>query len=104
MGLRHSFVFVVSSCLCAAGCQQSSDTPSPASAGSPAAGGASSSGAGTASSASGATSVHGSVVVSLVGPSDENEGYSSVLGRFFDGPTPSPIPLKLAMEQGDCKL
>jgi len=48
--------------------------------------------------------LHGSIVVSLVAPSDENEGYSGVIGRFFDGPSPSPIPLELDTEQGDCQL
>ena len=62
------------------------------------AGGSSSSGAGTA------PLLRGSVVVSLVAPTDENEGHSTVLGRFFDGPTPSPIPLELDTEQGDCRL
>jgi hypothetical protein len=93
------------SCLGSAGCQQSSDDPPPGSAGSPATGGASSSNAGTATSGSASvTDLHGSVVVSLVAPSDENEGYSAALGRFFDGPSPSPIPLELDTEQGACKL
>lgn len=26
------------------------------------------------------------------------------MGRFFDGPTPSPIPLELDSEEGDCQL
>jgi hypothetical protein len=48
--------------------------------------------------------LRGSVVVSMVAASAENEGYSAVLGRFFDGPTPPPIPLVLDTEEGDCKL
>lgn len=111
MGFRHSFAtVVVLSCLGSAGCQTPSDS-SPGAAGSPAGGGAnngvagSAAHAGTASSGSGSgADLHGSVVVSLVAPSDENEGYSAVLGRFFDGPSPSPIPLELSTEQGDCQL
>jgi len=111
MGFRHSFVtLVVLSCLGSAGCQQSSDS-APGTAGSPAGGGASNAAAGSASSAgraasgsAGVADLHGSIVVSLVAPSDENEGYSGVLGRFFDGPSPSPIPLELDTKQGDCQL
>jgi hypothetical protein len=106
MGVRHSLVILfLGSCIAAAGCQSSSDEPTPSAAGSPAAGGPTSSKAGATSSGSAAVGdIQGSIVLSLVAPSDENEGYSAVLGRFFDGPTPSPIPLELDTEQGNCQL
>jgi hypothetical protein len=107
MGFRHSFVtFVLLSWVGSTGCQQSDDS-APGAAGSPAGGGGSGSaqiGGSTTAGSGAVANLHGSVVVSLVAPSDENEGYSAVLGRFFDGPTPSPIPLELDTEQGDCQL
>lgn len=48
--------------------------------------------------------VHGSVVLSLIAPTDTGDGRASLLGRFFDGATPEALPLKLAEEQGDCRL
>jgi hypothetical protein len=71
-----------------------------------------SSGAGGSASGSGGTAgsttenLHGSVVVSLVPPVDDKAGYSTFLGRFFDGPTP-PTPtsiLELDSTEGDCEL
>lgn len=53
---------------------------------------------------SGGDDLHGTLVISLAAPSEENEGHTSIIGRFFDGPTPNAQPLKLANEQGDCQL
>ena len=105
MGLHHALVSRgLFSLLSLSGCQQSSDD-GPSAAGSSGNGGASgNAGAAASSGAAGAPTLRGSVVVSLVAPTAENEGHATVLGRFFDGPTPSAIPLELDTEQGDCKL
>ncbi|HEY6078662.1 MAG TPA: hypothetical protein VIW29_07655, partial [Polyangiaceae bacterium] len=47
--------------------------------------------------------LHGGVVVSLNEPTDA-EGYTTLIGRFFDGPQPEVIPLALDTEDGDCAL
>jgi hypothetical protein len=86
-------------------CEQSSDA-APNAAGAPSQAGSSGSEGGNdaTSGAGGSAVLRGSVVVSMVAASAENEGYSAVLARFFDGPTPPTIPLELDTEQGDCKL
>jgi hypothetical protein len=93
--------------LCSFGCQQSTDD-APGAAGSNVQAGSSGSHAGgtssAGSSAGGAAELRGSIVVSMVGATTENEGFTAILGRFFDGPTPPPIPLELDTELGDCKL
>jgi hypothetical protein len=109
MGLHRAFGYLALFCLSTlSGCQQANDdTPGAAGAsgGSDERGSSGGGAGGTASSDSGgAPALRGSVVVSMVAPSAENEGYSAVLGRFFDGPTPPAIPLELDSEQGDCKL
>lgn len=64
-------------------------------------GGSSSSTAGTSSSTS---DVRGSVVVSLNAAVGDGEAYSSLIGRFFNGPTPDPAPLKLDTKDASCEL
>ncbi len=59
---------------------------------------------GAGGGSSGEDGLYGSVVVTFAAPSDGNEGYASVLGRFFDGATPSAFPLELDTEMGDCRL
>lgn len=62
--------------------------------------------AGTASSgtSTSASDVHGSVVVSLNAPVGDGAGYSTLIGRFFAGATPDPLPLRLDTREGDCEL
>jgi hypothetical protein len=108
MGLHRALSYFTLSCsLCSFGCQQSNDDQ-PGAAGSTTRAGSSGSDAGGTSSAAagagGAPAVRGSIVVSMVAATTENEGFAAILGRFFDGPTPPPIPLVLDTEQGDCKL
>jgi hypothetical protein len=110
---RASAWFSVLPLLFSSACQPTKDDDA-MSAGASASGGASGSHAGgsggsdvagSSHDAAGAAPVlHGSVVVSLAAATTENEGYSSVLGRFFDGPTPPAIPLELDTELGDCQL
>jgi hypothetical protein len=67
--------------------------------------GSSSSGSGgTGTSAGTSGQARGSVVVSLAAPSDDAPGYTTVIGRFFAGPTPDPFPLVLDSEQAGCQL
>lgn len=108
MGLHRALSYLtLSSSLCSFGCQQSNDD-APGAAGSTVRAGSSGSDAGGTSSAGtdagGAPALRGSIVVSMVAATTENEGFTAILGRFFDGPTPPPIPLVLDTEQGDCKL
>ncbi|HVJ16420.1 MAG TPA: hypothetical protein VM686_13355 [Polyangiaceae bacterium] len=49
-------------------------------------------------------SLHGGVVVTFAAPTDDQDGYATILGRFFDGATPNAIPLELDMEQDGCEL
>ncbi len=69
-------------------------------------GGAQTSSGGTASGGSSpsASDVHGAVVVSLNAPVGDGAGYSTVIGRFFAGKTPEPLPLRLDTREGDCEL
>ncbi len=71
--------------------------------GNAAASGAASSG-GSAGSAGATNDVRGSLVVSLAAPVDDSPGYTTLIGRFFAGPTPDPAPLKLDTKLGDCEL
>ncbi len=48
--------------------------------------------------------LHGAVVVALHPAAEDAEGYTSVLARFFDGPTPDALPNRLKDEVGDCQL
>ncbi|HET9956819.1 MAG TPA: hypothetical protein VFQ61_20125 [Polyangiaceae bacterium] len=48
--------------------------------------------------------LYGGFVVGLEPAADGAPAYTSVLGRFYDGPTPATIPLKEARAQGNCKL
>ncbi|HEX2876921.1 MAG TPA: hypothetical protein VHP33_36965 [Polyangiaceae bacterium] len=66
--------------------------------------GSTSAGSGTAGSASGATDLRGSVVVTLNDAVGDGADYSSLIGRFFSGPTPDPFPLKHDTTDGDCEL
>lgn len=52
----------------------------------------------------GSSAVHGSVVVSLNAPLGDGAGYSTLIGRFFAGETPDPLPLRLDTREGDCEL
>lgn len=108
MGLHRVFGYPAFLCVSLlSGCQQANDGPPDAAGASGGSGGGSSGSeaGGMPSSGSGGTAaLRGSVVISMVAPSAENEGYSAVLGRFFDGPTPPAIPLELDSEQDDCKL
>lgn len=74
--------------------------------GSPAAGASGDAGnAGSAAGAAGqAAALHGTVSVTLVAPDSDSEGHTSLLARFFDGPTPPVLPLELRRELGACRL
>lgn len=67
--------------------------------------GGSSGTAGTSAGTSGAPAeVFGTVTVNVEPATAEKEGYTTLLGRFRDGPTPPPVPLELDTEEGDCQL
>ena len=61
-------------------------------------------GSGTAGTTSTATDVRGSVVVSLNAAVGDGEAYTSLIGRFFNGLTPDPAPLKLDTKDASCEL
>ena len=94
----------------AAGC--SSDTPDASSSnagsgnntGGTAANAGTTNGNGAAGSAPAAGEPQGSVVVSLNPPSADSPGYSTLIARFFAGPTPDPFPLKLDSKAEGCEL
>lgn len=71
-------------------------------------GGTAANAAGTANGAAGSAPTgaepQGSVVVSLNPPVDDSPGYSTLIGRFFAGPTPDPFPLKLDSKVDGCEL
>lgn len=46
----------------------------------------------------------GSFQVSLVAPQSGTPGYTAVVGKIYDGPTPSQLVWELAAQSGDCKL
>lgn len=46
----------------------------------------------------------GSFQVNLIAPSANSQGYTSVLGRFYDGVSPSPVGWKAAGTSGSCKV
>ncbi len=48
--------------------------------------------------------LHGAIVVSLKAPTEENDGHTTVIARFFDAPTPNALPNRLGDEEGDCQL
>ena len=50
------------------------------------------------------TDVFGTITVNIEPTTEEDEGYTTILGRFLDGPTPPPVPLELDSEEGDCQL
>lgn len=68
--------------------------------------GGSSGSAGSSAGASGASPapLFGTVTVNVQPTTDEDEGYTTILGRFLDGPTPPPVPLERDSEEGDCEL
>lgn len=59
-------------------------------------------GSGTAGTPPG--ELHGSVVVSFNAPLEDREGYGTLVGRFFGGVTPDPLPLRLDTKDGACEL
>jgi hypothetical protein len=67
-----------------------------------------SSSAGPASAASrgpGGSDLIGSFNVSLIAPGGSDpEGHTAVIGKVYDGPSPSPLVWEEAMRQGDCQL
>jgi hypothetical protein len=48
--------------------------------------------------------LYGTVAVNVEPTTEEDDGYTTILGRFLDGPTPPPVPLELDTEVGDCEL
>ncbi len=62
--------------------------------------------AGTAGASAGTSGAQlfGTVTVNVEPATDDKEGYTTLLGRFHDGPTPPPVPLELDTEEGDCQL
>jgi hypothetical protein len=90
----------------------SSSTPSETAAGGSA---GSSSGSGGSNSMSGANNsggssvlpaqeIHGGVNVDLKPMTEDGDAYTTLIARFFDGPTPEALPLELDSEEGDCQL
>lgn len=65
-----------------------------------------SSGADAATTDGGATSdaVLGTFQVHLVPPTDAGAGYTSIVGRVQDGPTPEQVIWELALADGACRL
>ena len=47
---------------------------------------------------------YGNFQVTLVAPTDFTQGYTSVLGQLYDGPTPSPVNWTETAKGGSCKL
>jgi hypothetical protein len=92
------------------GCSSDSPDASNNSAGTSSAGsqsanaGSASGGSNTAGSSSSPSDVRGSVVVSLNAAVGDGEAYSTLIGRFFSGPTPDPFPLKLDTKDASCEL
>jgi hypothetical protein len=52
----------------------------------------------------GTKKAHGSFQVTLKSPTSITQGYTAVLGKLYDGPTPSALAWKEASESGGCKL
>lgn len=71
-------------------------------------GGASGAGAGgdanAAAAGNGEAELHGGVVLTLYAPLAGDAGYSTAIGRFFDGPQPAILALEPRLERGDCTL
>jgi hypothetical protein len=106
-GMRSRSVFApLALLLLASWSCQGQDASSPASAGAPGSAGAPVGSAGESGNAGNAASaqLHGSVSVTLAAPTNDNEGHSSLLARFFDGPTPPVLPLEERRSLGDCRL
>lgn len=105
---RSSFVWcapLVAMALVTFGCSSSEPDPKPGASGGASSTGGSPSGTGhAAASAIPHREPHGGVNVDLAPASDSGAGYTTVIARFFDGPTPEASPLKLDSELGDCKL
>lgn len=53
---------------------------------------------------SGSKSVYGGFHVNMVPHSENSQGYTTVLGKFFDGASPSPVGWKEAGASGSCKV
>jgi hypothetical protein len=91
------------------GCSSETTEPDNSSAGSNS-GGTSANAAGTANGngAAGSTPTaaepRGTLVVSLNPATTDAPGYSTLIGRFFDGPSPDPFPLKLDSMAEGCEL
>jgi hypothetical protein len=89
------------------GCASSPDDPATgSSAGSSGAGGAGGSGGSGGSGNAGAGSLIGGITVRLIASNVEtgSPAYTSLLGKFQDGPQPPPVPLELSRREGDCSL
>jgi hypothetical protein len=54
--------------------------------------------------ANGDSEVYGTFRVSLIAPRESTPGYTSVLGRMYDGPTPTGIIWEETASSGDCRL
>lgn len=52
----------------------------------------------------GGKSAYGGFQVNLIAPSILSQGYTSVLGKFFDGVSPSPVGWREAGASGSCKV
>jgi hypothetical protein len=48
--------------------------------------------------------VFGSILVSLIQPQGNSAGYTSVLGKAFDGPSPDGVIWEEAVRSGNCRL
>src|SRR5688500_13694942 len=86
------------------GCAASPDEP--ATGGTGGSGGAGGSGGPGGSGGSGPSALVGGITVRLIAanPATGTPAYTSLLGKFQDGPQPPPIPLELSRREGDCSL
>lgn len=93
--------------IASSGCAASPDEPAAgSSAGAAGAGGSSGSGGSGGSGNAGAGALVGGITVRLVAANAATgaAAYTSLLGKFQDGPQPPPTPLELSREEGDCRL
>ena len=112
--LPNAALLVFPLCLVAslgAGCSSSTptDTATAGAAGTSTGGGGTSSMSGGNANSGGssvvpAEEVHGGVNVDLKPATEDGDGYTTLIARFFDGPTPEALPLELDTEQGECEL
>ncbi|HKO50673.1 MAG TPA: hypothetical protein VJV79_23295 [Polyangiaceae bacterium] len=104
--MRRVSLFVVLALSSACGSDPASGGPAAGGAGSGTQGGATGSASGANNAGSGATNdgaLHGSVVVTLQQPAD-GDGYTTAIGRFFDGAQPRILSLEARSEQAGCTL